>query len=170
MKKQDAPKHKALLIILPILAIATVAGILFARAITPQQSATTAQRFPLSSEYYAEQGALIDITAQDFENLIAEKKSFIVMAHMLICPAEAPLTTTVEQFTHDNPIVVLSLDESEFKNTNLKQTIKYLPTAAIYHDGKLVAWLDAESDDDLPTYKSASAFKSWLSNRITLNP
>ncbi len=124
-------------------------------------------KFRLDDEYYRA-GELRDIAAADFNQLVADKKSFIVMAHMLICPAEAPLHTTTQTLTSTDNLVIYGMTEEEFKQTSLSETIKYLPTAAIYRDGELVAWLDAESDADLPAYKSADGLRDWLSRYIEL--
>jgi hypothetical protein len=125
--------------------------------------------FSLSSEFY-NHGEFKDIDASEFEQLIKEKKSFIVVARMLFCPANMPMTTNADTVSAEENITIFSLYQEPFKEIELANTVKYLPTAAIYKEGKLVAWLDAESDEDLPYYKSPEDFKKWLSKYIKLTP
>ena len=56
----------------------------------------------------------------------------------------------------------------EFKDTYLYDTVKYAPSVIIVHKGKVVAYLDAENDDDLKKYQDTLEFKDWLSNYIYL--
>ena len=51
----------------------------------------------------------------------------------------------------------------------LADSIKYLPSAAIYRQGELIKYLDAESDEDIPFYQSAENFRNWLSKYINLS-
>lgn len=132
-----------------------------------EEYAEQTEHFRLSDEYYAH-GELRDIDAETFSQLIAEQKSFIVMAHMITCPAETPLHTTTETLVSTDNLVIFGMMDDEFKQTSLHDTVKYLPTAAIYRDGQLVAWLDAESDTDLPAYKSADGLRNWLAQYIEL--
>ena len=125
------------------------------------------ERFRLSDEYYTP-GELRDIDAATFNQLIADQKSFVIMAHMITCPAETPLHTTTETLISTDNLVIFSMMDEEFKQTSLHDSVKYLPTAAIYRDGQLVAWLDAESDNDLPAYKSADGLRNWLAQYIEL--
>ncbi len=164
--KTAPKKSKILFFVIPIIAIGIVCCIFFARHIAP----TTSQKFRLDAEYYnQEQGSLQSITAKEFAQLLADKKSFVIIAHMVLCPAEAPLTTTAEQFVDDQKLRFYDITETEFDQTALHDTVKYLPTAAIYRDGQLVAWLDAESDADLPAYKTTADFERWLSSYVQLS-
>ena len=122
-------------------------------------------RFSLSEEMYG-QGEFREITAEEFARLVAERKSFVVVVHMVICPAEFPVTSIAKQLAHEDDLVIYGLTEEEFKQTELAQKIKYLPSVAIYHAGELVAYLDAESDEDLPYYQTIGGLRQWLRTYI----
>ena len=127
----------------------------------------TDPKFRLSDEYY-KGGELKSVDSSAFAKLISDKKSFIVMAHMATCPVKMPLTNTTKEFAKQHNITILDLNSDEFKKTELAKSVKYLPSAAIYRDGKLVAYLDAESDTDMQYYQSADDFKNWVTRWVNL--
>lgn len=123
------------------------------------------EKFDLTEETWG-QGGFRDITAAEFGDLVAERESFIVVLHMMICPAEFPVTSIAKQLAHDEGVVIYSLTEEEFRKTELAEEIKYLPSVAVYHGGELVAYLDAEADVDLPYYQTVSGLKEWLGKYV----
>lgn len=123
------------------------------------------EKFSLAEEMWG-QGGFRDITAAEFGDLVAERKNFIVVLHMMICPAEFPVTSIAKQLAHDEGVVIYGLTEEEFRKTELAKEIKYLPSVAIYHDGELVAYLDAEADADLPYYQTVNGLKAWLGKYV----
>ena len=127
----------------------------------------TIEKFELDNELF-EKSELVEITAKEYAELIAAKKSFLVMVHMAICPAEMPLTSTTKQLIRQENFTIYSLLQDEFKETELYNSIKYLPSMAIIKDGELVKFLDAESNEDLPHYKTPESLKSWVETYVEL--
>lgn len=119
------------------------------------------EKFGLSEEMYAK-GELVEITASEFDELVAQKKSFVVVLHMVICPAEFPVTNSAKQLAHDEKMTIYSLVEEEFRQTFLAQKIKYLPSVALIREGELVDFLDAEADEDVKYYKTSEGLKAWI--------
>lgn len=109
-----------------------------------------------------EAGEVVEITAEQFASLVDEQQSFTVIVHMTVCPAEFPLSAVAKKYAHNSGATLYSLDEEEFKQTELAETVKYLPSAAVYRDGKLLKYLDAEKDEDMPYYKTVEAFGEWV--------
>ena len=109
---------------------------------------------------------VIEITAGEFDQLVAEKKSFVVVLHMVVCPAEFPVTNSAKELAHVEGMVIYSLVEDEFKQTMLAKTIKYLPSVAIIHEGELAGYLDAEADEDVKYYKTAAGLKEWVEQYV----
>lgn len=109
-----------------------------------------------------EPGEVVEITADEFANLVENQDDFVAIMHMTVCPAEFPLSAVAKEYAHNSGATIYSLTEEEFKQTDLSETVKYLPSAAVYRDGKLVKYLDAEKDEDMPYYKTAEAFGEWV--------
>ena len=55
-----------------------------------------------------------------------------------------------------------------YKKSRLYKTVKYAPGVIIYSKGKILAYTDAESDEDSKLYESEKAFKEWLTKYIKL--
>ncbi len=119
------------------------------------------ESFSLSAEVY-EEAKFQDLTAAEFERMVEDKRSFIVILRMTVCPAEFPITDVAKQMAQAENLTIYGLMEDEFKQTELAKQVKYLPSAVIYHEGELVDFLDAEADEDLGYYKSVGGFKEWL--------
>lgn len=126
----------------------------------PEEPVVT-ERFALSEEMYEEAG-LVDITAEEYADLVATKKSFVVVMHMVICPAEFPVRDVAKQLANEDGVRIYGLVEEEFKKTTLAQEVKYLPSMAIIREGELVDYLDAEADEDLLVYKTVEELRKWL--------
>ena len=58
---------------------------------------------------------------------------------------------------------------SEFKNTYLYDTVKYAPSVLIVENNKIIAYLDANKDDDLEKYQDVNKFKDWINNYINIS-
>ena len=105
---------------------------------------------------------LVEITAEEFQQMVRAKKSFVAIAHMTICSAEYPLTTVAKQLAREENMKIYALPEEEFKKTGLAAEIKYLPTAVIYKNGELVKYLDAGADEDMKYYQSKEGLAEWI--------
>lgn len=125
------------------------------------QNARQSERFSLSEGNYGE-AATPELTAAEFEELVAEKRSFIVVVHMMLCPAELPLKDVAKRLAQEEKLRIYFLNEHEFEQTKLKDEIKYLPTAVVIRDGKVVKFLDAEADEDVGAYQTVEGLKDWL--------
>ncbi len=125
------------------------------------ESGDEQEKFRLSDPR-EEPGEMVEISAKQFAEMVEAKKSFVVILHMEICPAEFPITSVAKQLAHEEGLKLYALKEDEYAKTALAEKVKYLPSAAIYHDGKLVEYLDAEEDADVPYYKSTEGLKTWI--------
>ena len=56
----------------------------------------------------------------------------------------------------------------EAQNTYVYNTVKYAPSIIIIKDKKVIAYLDAESDEDLIKYQDSDEFEKWLDKYIHL--
>ena len=55
----------------------------------------------------------------------------------------------------------LSISFEEFKTTKFYQTVKYAPSVLVVEHGNIVAYLNANSDD-----QDTNKFEEWLNNYI----
>ncbi|MCR4581030.1 MAG: thioredoxin family protein, partial [Bacilli bacterium] len=95
-------------------------------------------------------------------------KNYVVYAYNYFCNFSVPCENIFKEFMDKYKIDFLSINIDEFKKTKLYETVKYVPTVIVVKNGKPVAYLDAESDDDLNKYQDADAFESWIKEYIDI--
>lgn len=107
-------------------------------------------------------GGLIELSGEEYDKLVRDEGSFVVVVRMEVCPAGFPVTDTVKALANQKDIKIYSLKDVEYKKTNLVEMVKYLPTVVIVRDGKVVDFLDAEDDGDLGRYRDAGELGEWV--------
>jgi len=121
----------------------------------------------LDDIYYKKSDA-IDVTNYELEDLLNNKGSFLLYVYNSYCTFKIPCETIFEEYLDSKNITMLKIAIDEFKNTSLYSTIKYAPSFVIISDGEIVAFLDANSDEDLNRYQDTDEFGTWLSSYINL--
>jgi hypothetical protein len=123
------------------------------------------QPFRLDSEYYAASEA-IDITRDQYEELVAQKKSFIVMVDKPDCVTTTSMREFMSNFPSDTQFKYYRMMWEEVSKSSLHEKVKFAPSIAIIREGVIKAWLDADSDKDVEYYNSAEALQSWIKKYI----
>ena len=104
----------------------------------------------------------MSLTGADYESLIKEKKSFIVLVDQGGCTTADRLREYASEFAKERGVKVYRLMFAEEKETSLHDLVKYYPSVAIISKGKPVAYLRADSDADAPMYNNYDEFKKWM--------
>ena len=63
----------------------------------------------------------------------------------------------------------LSISFDEFKNTGFSKKVKYAPSIIIVKEGKIVTYLDPNSDDDFDKYQDATKLEEWIKEYVELS-
>ena len=122
-------------------------------------------KFFLETEYYKKNG-LVDVSSSEVEQLIKQKKSFLLFTYNSFCSFSVPCDTVFEESAKEKNVIILQIPFEEFKNTSLHKTVKYGPSVLIIKEGKIVSYIDAEKDEDIDKYQDTSVFIDWLSKYI----
>lgn len=127
--------------------------------------ACSSKPFSLDEEYYFHKD-LIEIESLDqVQQMVDDEKSFALFVYMDGCTSCAAFKPVLNTFLTQNEMTFYQISASiigEDKNNSIMKAIEYAPSVLLYNKGKVVASLDAMSDDDLPYYKTADAFTSWF--------
>ena len=121
------------------------------------------EKFYLDDKYY-NNGEFVELTSDEYELL--DSKNYVVFTYNNFCTLKIPCESIFKEFMDKYKIDFISIPFDEFKSTNLYKRVKYAPSVIVVKDGSVVAYLDAESDDDLDKYQDADEFESWLSEYI----
>ena len=123
------------------------------------------EKFYLEDVYYSE-GCLKYTTIKEVNNLVKNKKSFVLFTYNDFCSFSVPCNSVFEEASNKMNIEILQIPYRDFKETVLHKKIKYGPSVIIIKDGKVVKYLDAEKDKDKILYQDVSKFNTWLKKYI----
>ncbi len=123
--------------------------------------------FRLEEKYY-ENMSIIDIKHDRYEELVDKKENFILYLTLDGCTSCVVFGSKAVDFVVKNKITVYRIEYKEFSQTDLKDEVKYAPSMMIFKKGKLKAYLDAQSDDDLQYYSDSSSLQTWFEKYIEL--
>lgn len=154
MKKQG--------IIIIVLTISIVCFLLFL-------STYKSKPFYLEDKYY-NGGSLIEISKEELNALEERKGSFVVFVYNpgACCTSTVNFDSFLTDFVKTEKIDFFTISFNEIDKTSIAKHVKYYPTVVIFNKGKITAYLDAESDNDLYYYESIAGFKEWFSKYVYL--
>ena len=149
---------KVLFVIIPLLLIGIITFVLMNNK---------SDKFSLEDKYYGT-GEFIDVSNSELENIIKNKENFLLYTYNNYCSLPIPCDSIFGSVMKEYGFNVLQIKFSDFKETNLYKKVTLAPSILIFKDGKLIEFLDAESDNDLKKYQDKEEFKNWLNNYIEL--
>ena len=121
--------------------------------------------FKLEDEYYGTSEE-IAMTKDDYESLIKKEKSFVVLVDKPGCATTQTMRGYMSNFPGDMQFKYYHLYWDEAKETSLHEKVKYTPSVALIHNGKVIAFLDADSKEDADRYNDAAALQDWIREYI----
>ena len=124
------------------------------------------EKMYLEEKYYNE-SEYIEVTAKDIKEL--NQETYLVFTYNNYCNLKIPCDTIFKKVMDKYNITILSLPFEEMKQTFIYNKVKYAPSVIIVKQNKVVAYLDAEKDEDYEKYQNETEFEKWLSKYIYLN-
>ena len=122
--------------------------------------------FRLSDEYYGTSEMLTGLTAEGYEKLLSEKRSFVVMVDKPGCITTPPMRERMANFPDNMQFRYYQFMWPEAKESSLHNYVTFVPSVAIIREGEVVAWLRADSDEDTEYFNSAEALQSWVAKYV----
>ncbi len=145
--------NKKILYIIPIVIL--IVAIIF--LIYPKEEKG---KFYLDDKYY-NNGEFIEVNK-------LPRGTYIAYVYANVCIFPTPCDKIFKEVMEKYKIDMLEISFDDIRDTKYHKEVIYAPSALIIRNGKLIAYLDAESDIDLEKYQDASKFEEWLSNYIYL--
>ena len=124
----------------------------------------TTDKIYLNDKYY-NKGEFKKI--KNLSNL--DNDNYILFTYNNYCDLAIPCENIFKDFMTKYKIDFLSMPFEEFKKTEFYKTIKYAPSIVIIKKGSIIAYLDANSDEDLEKYQDVNKFEEWLNNYIYIS-
>lgn len=157
-------KKRVLKITVPIVIILILIVVIIERNFIQK---TSDFMFYLEEKYYGN-SVFNEIDSNDLNNLINNKESFAIFIHQPFCSTSYEFNKILVRFAEENKISFYKMSFDEMKKTVMYEKIKYYPSFAIYNNGKLIDFLEADSDEDLIRYKDIEEFKNWFKSYIQI--
>ena len=124
-------------------------------------------KFDLGDEYY-NKNTFTEADANKIKELQKNKSSYIIYTYMSFCTFKIPCEDIFKNYMEKNSISFVKIPYEEFENTEFIKTVKYAPSVIIINKGKIIAYLDAENNDDLNKYQNLNEFSKWIKKYINL--
>lgn len=119
----------------------------------------------LDSKFY-DKSEYIKINAEEFDKL--EDKVYVVYTYESFCKLRIPCEQIFKEVMDKYNLTFYSLFVQEAQKTYIADTVRYAPSVIIIKNNKIVAYLDANSDEDLDKYQDSEQFEKWLGEYIHL--
>ena len=123
--------------------------------------------YNLSEEYKQDIG-FIEIDNSKLKELESNQKSFAVFVYMPNCTTSANFNTVLNEFLTEYQISFYKISGTEIDNTEIKEKLKYFPTVAIYQEGEIISFLEADKEEHLKYYETKDGFYEWFTKKIIL--
>ncbi len=117
----------------------------------------------LTDKYYNE-GNFIKTT--DLSTV--KNDNYILYTYNPFCSFPKPCEDVFKSFMNKYKIDMISMPFSSFKKTNIYKKVKYAPSIIIIKKGKIIAYLDASSDNDTEKYQDEKTFTNWIKKYVYL--
>ena len=124
--------------------------------------------FYLEEKYYGT-SVFNEINSNELMSLIANDESFAIFIHQPFCSNSYEFNKVLAKFAEENKISFYKISFENMKVTDMYDKIKYYPSFAIYNEGKIIDYLEADSDEDLNRYKDVQEFEKWFCEYVQLD-
>lgn len=124
--------------------------------------------FSLEDKYYVG-GMVTELEEEGLDKLIEDEESFAVFIYQPLCAASDAFEKVLKEFIDKYQISFYKMSFANMKETSLGKEIKYYPSFVIYHKGKVVDFLDANSKKDKEYYQDVEGFNNWFKKYVTIN-
>lgn len=107
-------------------------------------------------------GEYMELGVDEYEKLVADKKSFVVFVDQGGCKTADRLREFVRDYASSRGFKVYRMLFEDMKETSLHNSVKYYPSVALISRGKVVGYLRADFDEDSDAYNKYEAFEEWV--------
>ena len=121
----------------------------------------------LTDKYYDNSNnSFLEIDEDKIKDL--NDDTYILYVFNSFCKFSIPCDSIFEEFMKNNNISIISIPYDKNKKTDFVKKVKYAPTIIIIHKNKIVAYLDADKDEDVDKYQDIKAFTNWVNQYVYL--
>ena len=127
------------------------------------------KRAALSPEYFCGDectGEYENLTIEKYEELIKDKKSFMVFVDQGGCTTADRLEGFASDLAKSRKIKIYKIMFEDMKKSSLHDKVKYYPSLVVISNGNPIGWLRADEDEDSDAYNRYDAFEIWVNKYL----
>ncbi len=124
------------------------------------------EKISLDKKYY-NTGEFINVNSEEVSKLDSE--NYILYSYNNYCAFSVPCEDIFKEFMNKYKIDFLSIKFEEFKKTKYYKKIKYAPSVIIIGKGKIIAYLDPNSNDDSDKYQDVTKLEEWIKGYVEIS-
>ena len=160
--RKTKKKQAGVLGLIIALVVVLMGGVLFVGAV----SGWFDTKVSLDTEYYTDEAKFLDLNIDEYEELIKDKKSFIIFVDQDGCNTADRLRGYMMDYMKQKGILVYRMMFSNVKESSLHEFVKYYPSVVLVSRGKPLEWLKADSDEDAEIYNNYNKFENWMNKYL----
>lgn len=130
---------------------------------------TSSKRITLENKYYNTDSSLIEIDQDKLLELEKSKENFIVFVYLPNCITSYNFNNLLMEFLNKNQMSFYKISSTEVDSTKISEKIKYYPSLVIYQDGKIIAYLDANDDEEIKYFEDIDELSAWIYKYVNFN-
>ena len=159
-------KKKIVIISLILIILVVITSLLF---VVNKKVEYGENAFYLENNLYNTKENYEEINSSNVNKLIKEEKSFVLFTYASFCPFSVPSDKIFKSVFEKNNMKLYAISYDKLNNNDVTKKVKYAPSVMIFKKGKIVSYLDAESNEDYDRYQNKKEFRNWLIKYIYLN-
>ena len=166
MGKKNTKKDKEtknILVLLLALVVVVAGSLLFVAAVGGWFDSP---KMTVDEEFRGDEMEFIELSRGEYEDLINDKKSFVILIDQKGCTTADRVRGFVEDFMAENKVRVHRMMFEEMKESSLHEDVKYYPSVVLVDKGKVQSFLKADADEDADKYNDYEIFKGWMDENI----
>lgn len=108
---------------------------------------------------------------EDLNQLKEEVKTFILYIYLPDCSSCSNFLPIINDFIDGEDINIYSISYTELKDKEdeITSKVKYMPSVFIYKEGKVIAYLNNQNEDDKPYFNNLNNFSTWVNKYIDVD-
>ena len=126
--------------------------------------------FTLNEKYYNKSEIIELSNIDEFIKLEKEKDSFGIYIYLPGCLTCSKFKPILDDFSETYNITLYTISYLKIKNTSntLIKNIDTAPSVALFSNGQLVTYLDANKDEHIEYYENIEGFTSWFKTYVKI--
>lgn len=126
--------------------------------------------FTLNEKYYNKSEIIELSNIDEFIKLEKEKDSFGIYIYLPGCLTCSKFKPILDDFSETYNITLYTISYLKIKNTSntLIKNIEAAPSVALFSNGQLVTYLDANKDEHIEYYENIEGFTSWFKTYVKI--